>query len=97
MTRARLDLAAGPLTLRAGEVQVGPRPVHGFELTARPWSDAALHAAAHPHDLTPDGALWLHVDAAQHGLGSAACGPGVLPNATLRAAPVTLQVRLTVG
>jgi beta-galactosidase len=97
VTRARLDLAAGPLTLRAGDVQVGGRAVHGVELTARPWSDAALDAAAHPHELVPDGALWLHVDAAQHGLGSAACGPGVLPNAALRAAPATLQVRLTVG
>jgi beta-galactosidase len=97
VSRARLDLAAGPLTLRAGEVTVGGRPVPGVVLTARPWPDAALDAAAHPHDLRPDGALWLHVDAAQHGLGSAACGPGVLPNAVLRPAPVTLQVRLTVG
>ena len=69
----------------------------GFELTARPWSDAVLHAAAHPHELVPDGALWLHLDAIGHGLGSAACGPGVLSNAALRPTPVTLQVRLSAG
>lgn len=95
VTRATLDLAAGPLTLRAGDVRVGARPVPGFELTARPWSDAALAAAAHPHEVEPDGLLWLHVDAAQHGLGSAACGPGVLPDATLHPTTATLHLRVT--
>lgn len=97
VSRATLGLAAGPVTVTAGEVRVGGTAVPGVELTARPWTDAALHAAAHPHDLVPDGVLWLHLDAAQHGLGSAACGPGVLPNATLRPAPVTLQLRFTAG
>lgn len=97
VTRATLGLAEGPLTIRAGELEVGGRPGHGFELTARPWTDAALDAAAHPHDLVPDGALWLHLDAAQHGVGSAACGPGVVPAATLRPAPATIRLRLTAG
>lgn len=95
VTRATLDLAAGPLTLTAGGTRVGDREVTGFELTARPWSDTALASAAHPHELAADGLLWLHVDAAQHGLGSAACGPGVLPNAALRPAPTRLHLRLT--
>ncbi|GCE77641.1 glycoside hydrolase family 2 TIM barrel-domain containing protein [Cellulomonas biazotea] len=95
VTRATLDLAAGPLTLRAGDVTVGGHAVPGVELTARPWSDAALAAASHPHDLVPDGLLWLHVDAAQHGVGSAACGPGVLSNAALRPTTATLHVRLS--
>lgn len=97
VTRATLDLASGPLTLTAGENVVGGRAIQGFELTARPWADSALQAAAHPHELVPDGALWLHLDAAGHGLGSAACGPGVLADAALRPAPVTLQLRLSVG
>jgi beta-galactosidase len=97
VTRATLGLADGPLTVRAGHVEVGGRPVHGFELTARPWTDAALDAAAHPHELTPDGALWLHLDAGQHGVGSAACGPGVVREATLHPAPATIQLRLTAG
>jgi beta-galactosidase len=97
VTRARLELEGGPLELRAGDVILGADDLEGFELTARPWSDQALAAAAHPHELTPDGALWLHVDIAQHGVGSAACGPGVLPNATLNPAPASMQVRLRVG
>lgn len=97
VTNAVLRLAAGPLELRAGEVRVGDRDIDGVELTARPWSDHSLAGAAHPHELEPDGALWLHVDAAQHGLGSAACGPGVLPDATLHPASARIQVRLRVG
>ncbi|QCB95427.1 glycoside hydrolase [Cellulomonas shaoxiangyii] len=94
VTRAVLGLADGPLTLTAGEVRVAHRTVPGLELTARPWSDRALAEARHPHELVPDGALWLHLDAVQHGLGSAACGPGVQADAAARPAPATLQVRL---
>jgi beta-galactosidase len=97
VTRATLGLAEGPLTIRAGEIEVGARPVHGFEFTARPWTDAALAVAAHPHELVPDGALWLHLDAAQHGVGSAACGPGVVPAAVLTPQPATLRLRFTAG
>lgn len=97
VTQASLALAEGTLELRTGEVTLGTDAVDGVELTARPWSDQALAAAAHPHELEPDGALWLHLDAAQHGLGSAACGPGVLPNATLRPVPASIQLRLRVG
>ena len=96
VTRAVLHLAGGPLTLTAGEVRVADRAVPGLELTARPWSDRALADARHPHELVPDGALWLHLDAVQHGLGSAACGPGVEPDAAARPTTATLQVRLQV-
>lgn len=82
------------LTLDASPSRVGGQSVAGVELSLRPWSDSALDAAAHPHDLVPDGKLWVHLDAAQHGLGSAACGPGVLPNARLRATTAEISVRL---
>ncbi|KSW13987.1 glycoside hydrolase family 2 TIM barrel-domain containing protein [Cellulomonas sp. B6] len=94
VTHARLDLAAGPLTVTALDVRHGTHTAPGLELTARPWSDTALAAAAHPHELVPDGLLWLHLDAAQHGLGSAACGPGVLPDAVLHPVTATLHLRL---
>ncbi|WP_420114862.1 glycoside hydrolase family 2 TIM barrel-domain containing protein [Pseudactinotalea sp.] len=97
VSRASLGLAAGALEVRAGEVTLGADDLDGLELTARPWSDQALAAAAHPHELEADGALWLHLDVAQHGVGSAACGPGVLPFATLTPAPASLQVRLRLG
>ena len=47
----------------------------------RPWTSEALAAAMHPPDLVPDPDwLWVNVDLAQQGLGSASCGPGVLPS-----------------
>ncbi|ROR93732.1 beta-galactosidase [Salana multivorans] len=94
VTSATLTLSGGrSLTLTSLATQVGVAEVEGLELTARPWTDRELAAARHPHDLTPDGRLWLHLDAASHGVGTAACGPGVLPNATFRPAPVRLSVR----
>ena len=50
-----------------------------FELTVRRWSSAELAAARHPYDLRPADRVHVNVDLAQHGLGSASCGPGVLP------------------
>lgn len=95
VTHAVLGFPDGSeLTLDAGPSSVGGLSTAGLELSLRPWSDSALDQAAHPHDLTPDGKLWMHLDARQHGLGSAACGPGVLPNARLTASPAEVSVRL---
>ncbi|GAA1120648.1 glycoside hydrolase family 2 TIM barrel-domain containing protein [Kribbella jejuensis] len=55
-----------------------------ISVTYRPWSTEALEAARHTADLVPDpDRNWLHLDWAQHGVGSAACGPGVLPTHAL--------------
>ncbi|MBO0810438.1 MAG: DUF4981 domain-containing protein [Microlunatus sp.] len=51
----------------------------GFSFAARPWSQAALAAAGHSIDLEPDGRLHLTIDHRQQGIGTASCGPGVLP------------------
>jgi beta-galactosidase len=37
----------------------------------------------HPHELPPSDIVHLYVDVAQHGLGSRACGPDVLPRHAL--------------
>lgn len=58
-----------------------------FFFTARRWSVAELAAARHTTDLAPGDRLWLHLDHAQHGIGSGSCGPGVLPQHRLEAAP----------
>ena len=50
-----------------------------FAFTARRWDSASLEAARHTRDLVPGDLVHLTLDAAQHGLGSASCGPGVLP------------------
>ncbi len=52
----------------------------GFSFTASPWTSAELNAAAHPTDLPPAGdRTRLVLDLAEHGIGTASCGPGVLP------------------
>jgi beta-galactosidase len=62
------------------------------DLTARPWSTAALERARHTCDLRPDGRIHLHVDAAHHGLGSASCGPPVPAWHTLAAVPASFTI-----
>jgi beta-galactosidase len=64
------------------------------DVTARPWSTAALAAARHTCDLKPDGRIYLHVDAAQHGLGSASCGPPAPAWHTLAAVPASFTIGL---
>lgn len=55
-----------------------------FELTVRRWTSEDLDAARHPHDLRPRDRVYVNLDLAQHGLGTASCGPGVLPAYELR-------------
>lgn len=61
----------------------------GFAFTARPWSQQTLDAARHTPDLHPDGATYLTIDHRQHGIGTASCGPGVLPAYRLDPAQLT--------
>lgn len=57
----------------------------GAGQAVRPGFTASRHtahemsAAAHPHELPRSEQVHLYLDAAQHGLGSRACGPDVLP------------------
>jgi beta-galactosidase len=64
----------------------------GLAFSARPWSDAALEAADHLEQLRPDESTHVHVDFARHGIGTAACGPGVLPRYWLRPASYSYAV-----
>ncbi|RKN44952.1 glycoside hydrolase family 2 TIM barrel-domain containing protein [Streptomyces hoynatensis] len=57
-----------------------------FGFTARRWTAADLDAAAHPTDLVERDRLFVNLDHAQHGLGSASCGPGPLPEHRLEPA-----------
>jgi beta-galactosidase len=51
-----------------------------FNLAVRQWTDAALASARHHSDLVAEpGVVYLHTDHAVQGLGTAAVGPGVLP------------------
>ncbi|WP_269938024.1 glycoside hydrolase family 2 TIM barrel-domain containing protein [Arthrobacter sp. HY1533] len=59
--------------------------------TLRPWSQEVLTAARHTPDLMADGISHLTLDAAVHGIGTASCGPGVLPQHQLAPAPLTFR------
>ena len=64
-----------------------------FELSARRWTSEQLDAARHPTDLTPSAdRIFVNLDHGLQGLGSASCGPGVLPAYRLEARPTTFEV-----
>ena len=68
-------------------------PTIGF--TARRWTSQDLDAAAHHSDLTPSDRIHLTLDHAVHGLGSASCGPGVLPAHQLTPTAARFEIRLS--
>lgn len=72
---ARSGVHAAALALDAGRLTISGEP---YALTVRPYGLEALAAAAHRPDLVPDGRSYVYLDHAVHGIGTAACGPGVL-------------------
>lgn len=50
-----------------------------FQFSVIPFRDACLDAAEHINELRREGVVTVHLDAAQAGVGTATCGPGVLP------------------
>jgi beta-galactosidase len=66
-----------------------------FHLAARRWTDRQLDAARHQTDLVPGPVVHLHTDHAVQGLGSAAVGPGVLPQYRLELGPADFGFILT--
>ncbi|WP_020132029.1 glycoside hydrolase family 2 TIM barrel-domain containing protein [Streptomyces sp. 303MFCol5.2] len=89
------------LTLTSAETEVlriealpdtrGRRP--GFTLSRHTPQEIAR--AAHPFELPTSTTSHLIVDAAQHGLGSRACGPDVWPAYALRPESRTIRLRIT--
>ena len=50
-----------------------------FQFSIIPFSDVLLEKVRHINELERDGLLTVHLDAEQAGVGTATCGPGVLP------------------
>ncbi|MGF6823795.1 beta-galactosidase [Microbacterium sp. ZKA21] len=48
-----------------------------FDFTARRWTSHDLERAQKPHELVDSGRVWLNIDHAQQGLGSASVGPAL--------------------
>ncbi|MGW6928786.1 glycoside hydrolase family 2 TIM barrel-domain containing protein [Lentzea sp. NPDC054927] len=79
--------------LRIGDLRIEGEPV--FDFTARRWTSEDLDAAQHTDDLKPREHVYLNLDLAQHGLGTASCGPGVLPQHRLHAQKASFSVTFT--
>jgi beta-galactosidase len=66
-----------------------------FDFSVRRWTSADLEAARHTTDLVPRSSVYLNLDVGQNGLGTASCGPGVLPQYELHAGPASLDLVFT--
>ncbi len=77
----------------AGGIRIEGLPT--FDLTVRHWTSEDLDGAQHRTDLVERDRVFVNLDRAQQGLGSASCGPGVLPQYALTAAPATWSMRFT--
>lgn len=86
--------------VRSAVLHTGGRELHlsgePFALTVRPYSMQALAAATHRPDLVPDGRSYIYVDHAMRGVGTAACGPGVLEPYRLKPRQADFEVVLKV-
>lgn len=58
-----------------------------FQFSATPYSDSNIQEARHIKDLVDDDMVTVHIDAAQTGVGTATCGPDVLPKYRLPIEP----------
>jgi beta-galactosidase len=65
-----------------------------FEFNALHYTTQDLDQARHPYELTRLDEVVLHLDYAQSGLGSAACGPGRLEKYQVKAEAMHFSVRL---
>jgi beta-galactosidase len=66
--------------------------VPAIDLTARRWTSEDLDAARHTTDLQPRDRIFVNLDRAHHGIGTASCGPGVLTTYSLDARPCRFTV-----
>ncbi len=74
--------------------------VHGlplFDFTARRWTSLDLTRADKPHDLRDSGRVWLNIDHAQQGLGSASVGPALPEQYRIPRERTVWSVRLQAG
>jgi len=91
----RADVTILEIELEEGRLMLSGEP---FSFTLRPWTDAELAAAQHPYDLSGEtGRLVLSVNARVHGVGTAACGPGVLAQHRLHPQEAGLSLRWAVS
>lgn len=67
----------------------------GLHISATRFTDADLHDAAHETDLSPRRRLVVKIDVAHRGVGTASCGPDVLPQYEIPTGKHTWSYRLS--
>ncbi|GAA5202819.1 glycoside hydrolase family 2 TIM barrel-domain containing protein [Microbacterium jejuense] len=75
---ARIDVSEATIRVPGGALRVRSLTAP-FALTVSPHSRRALAAAAHDWELPDEDRTFVSIDIAQAGVGTATCGPGVLP------------------
>ncbi len=91
----RADARWLELTDGVRRVRVEGEPT--FDFTARRWTSEDLDAAAHTGELRARDRVYVNLDVAQHGLGTASCGPPVLPRYRLHAGKASFALTFTVS
>jgi beta-galactosidase len=66
-----------------------------IDITARRWTSEDLDAATHTPDLVSRDRVWVNLDHVHQGIGTASCGPGVLPQHRLEVVPTSFSVWLS--
>lgn len=66
----------------------------GFQFSARHYQQDNLDQAQHTYDLKRKDEVYLYVDYGQNGIGSASCGPDVLPKHELELTDFTFRFQL---
>ncbi|MET8142413.1 glycoside hydrolase family 2 TIM barrel-domain containing protein [Sphaerisporangium sp. NPDC005288] len=89
----RLDVAWVEPRGPEGGIRVSGEPRFGF--TATRFSPRRLAGTAHQGSLEPEDVLYLHVDLAQRGIGSASCGPALPGRHEVLLTPVTFHLSLS--
>lgn len=72
------------------------RSTQPFQFSAVPYSDEVIQKARHINELYDDGLVTVHIDALQTGVGTATCGPDVLPKYRIPVDSVDFTFYLTV-
>lgn len=68
-----------------------------FQFGITPYPDTNVQAAKHINELVDDGKVTLHIDAVQTGVGTATCGPDVLPKYYVPLEPTELEFTFYIG
>jgi beta-galactosidase len=89
---SRMDTRWARLTGSGAGIAVANDGGDPFALTARRWTTAQLEAARHTDELTPGPNVWLDLDVRHNGMGTLACGPGVLPQHQFKPEHAELKV-----